>query len=228
MVLNYPFIAMYITQAFACIVGFIGLKKYKYFTTPLRLLEWYVICSIIVDLVVDVMIYYRIHTYWIGHCFNVLELILFSGIFYVWRTSKRNGVLIWIGFVVFLTIWTAGKFSFEYIDAWDTYSGSLTQVIQIIFGGWLLLGILKEPNIIWKEDARFWVLSGIVLYAAGTILFFGFFTAMLATNRKLLLAIWPLNNAFIIMEYIFFLRAFLCKPANVGINHQTQIIHKKQ
>jgi hypothetical protein len=228
MAMNYSFVAMYITQVFACVVGFIGLKKYKQFILPLRILEWYIISSIAVDLLVDIMIYKKIHTYWVGHCFNVLELSLYSGIFYAWRTSKKNGFLIWGGFVVYLLIWTIGKFSFESITGWDTYSGSFTQVIQIGFGGWLLLEIMKETNIIWKEDIRLWVLSGIVLYAAGTFIFFGLFTEMLAINRKLLRAIWPLNDAFIIMQYIFFLRAFLCKPANAGIINPPPTTHKER
>ena len=157
----------------------------------------------------------------------MIELLLFSIIFYSWRTSKRNGFLIWCGFFFFLFIWIIGKFTFEPITGWDKYSGSITQILQIGFGGWLLLGILKETNISWKEDVRFWVLSGIVLYAAATFLLFGLFDVLLASSLKLLRAIWPLNDAFIVMQYIFFLRAFLCKSASAAIINQSPTTQKE-
>jgi hypothetical protein len=175
----------------------------------------------------DVMIYKNIHTYIIGQSFAVIELLLFSYVLYFWRTSKRNGFLIWTGFVAYLLIWIIGKYTFEPIKGWDNFSEPIAQLIQIGFGGWILLGIIKETNIVLKEDIRFWVLSGIVLYAAATFFFFGFFTPMLVSNRKLLRAIWPLNDVFIVMQYIFFLRAFLCKPVSAGITNTSPTTHKE-
>jgi len=227
MSLDYVYVALYAYQVFVGVVGFIGLRRYKQLTLPLRFLEWYIIFSLIIDIVIDIMIHKKIHTYWIGQCFDVVELLLFSGIFYTWRTSKRNGFLIWIGFVAYLLIWIVGIFTFEPLTGWENYSGSITQLLQIGFGGWILLGILKETNIVLKKDIRFWVLSGIVLYASATFFFFGLFTPMLVSNRKLLRAIWPLNDAFIIMQYIFFLRAFLCKPVSAGITNTSQTIQKE-
>ncbi len=212
----YNFLIMYATQAFVCVIGFIGFKKYKQLILPLKILEWYIISSIITDFLLDIMIYKIVHTYLIGQCFAVIELLFFSCIFYLWRTSKRNGFLVWAGFVAYLLIWIIGKFTFEPITGWDNYSEPIAQLIQIGFGGWILLRIVKETNIVLKKDIRFWVLSGIVLYATATFFLFGFFTPMLISNRKLLKAIWPFNDLFIVIQYFFFLRAFLCKPAPAG------------
>jgi hypothetical protein len=227
MSLDYAYIIIYMAEAFVCFVGFIGFTKYKQFILPLRILEWYTIGSLIDYSILRVMVYKKIHTYLIGQSFDVFELLLFSCIFYLWRTSKRNGFLIWAGFVAYLLIWIIGKFTFEPLTGWENYSGSITQILQIGFGGWILLGMLKETNIVLKEDIRFWVLSGIVLYAAATFLLFGLFTPMLMSNRKLLRAIWPLNDVFIVMQYFFFLRAFLCKPVNAGIINQSPTIYKE-
>ena len=224
MTLDYVYVALYTYQVFVCVVGFVGLRRYKYLSFPLRVLEWYIICSIIVDGIIDVMIYKKIHTYVIAQSFAVIELLLFSSIFYLWRTSKRNGLLIWSGFFTYLLIWIIGKFTFEPITEWDNYSEPISQLIQIGFGGWILLRIIKETNIVLKNDVRFWVLSGIVIYATATFFFFGFFTPMLMSNRKMLLAIWSFNDACIVMQYIFFLRAFLCKPVNIGITNTSQPI----
>jgi len=228
MSLDYVYVAMYAAQVFVCAVGFIGFTKYKQFILPFKFLEWYIISSIMIDCVQDIMIFKKVHTYGVSTCFSVVELLLFSGIFYLWRTSKRNGLLIWAGFAVYLLFWIIGKFTFEPITGWDNYSEPISQLMQIGFGGWMLLKISKETNIVLKEDIRFWVLSGIVLYAVATFFFFGFFTPMLMSNRKLLRAIWPLNDVFIVMQYIFFLRAFLCSSASAVMMSQSQAISKEK
>jgi len=184
MSLDYVYVAIYTAQVFVCVVGFIGFTKYKQFILPLRILEWYTIGSLIDYCILDVMVYKKIHTYLIGQSFDVFELLLFSSIFYLWRTSKRNGILIWSGFVAYLLIWIIGKFTFEPLTGWENYSGSITQILQIGFGGWILLGIINETNIVLKKDIRFLVLSGIVLYASATFFFFGLFTPMLITNQN--------------------------------------------
>jgi hypothetical protein len=222
MSLDYVYVAIYTYQGFVCIVGFIGLKRYRQISLPLRVLEWYILGSITIDCISDVMVYKNIHTLWLNQCFTVIELLLYSYIFYLWRTSKRNGILVWYGLLSFLLFWIVGKFIFEPITGWDNYSEPIAQLIQIGFGGWILLRIIKETNIVLKKDIRFWVLSGIVLYAVATFFFFGLFTPMLISNRKLLRAIWPLNDVFIVMQYFFFLRAFLCKTVNSGIINQSE------
>ena len=91
------------------------------------------------------------------------------------------------------------------------------------------VGLVEDGAVIGylKEDVRFWILSGIVLYAAATFLFFGFFTEMLITDRLILRTIFRLNDVFIVIQYIFFLRAFLCKPVSAGIIHQSQTTNKE-
>ena len=221
---DYVTISIFITRVVECIVGFIGIKKMTHLILPLQILAWYFIISIIIDIIVDILVYYKIPTYLESQSLTVIELLLFSSIFYLWRTSKRNGYLVWIGCAVYLLIWIIGKFTFEPITGWDNYTEPIDQLFQIGFGGWLLLGILKETDIALKEDPRFWILSGIVLHAVATFFFFGLFTPMLISNRKLLRAIWPLNDAVLIMQYFFFLRAFLCKPVNAGITNTSQIL----
>jgi hypothetical protein len=215
------FVIMYTTQAFMCLVGFVGLKKYKILSPPVRVLEWYIIGSIITDGLIDVMIHLKIHTYTVGSFFNVFELLLFTIIFYVWRSSKLNGILIWIGFITFLLLWSFGKATFEPITGWDNYTGTVSQSLQIGFGGWILLGLIKEQNIVLAKDSRFWILSGIVLYATATFLFFGFFTEMLISNRKILRAIWPLNDAFILLQYYLFMKGLYCNFGRTRADSQT-------
>ena len=201
-----------------CVVGSVGIRRYKSFSRSLRIIEWYVLSSISVDLVKDVMVYFSIRTLWLSQCFSVLELSFFAAAFYSWRTNYRQGTLVRLSYLLYLTIWIAGKFSFESFSVSDVYSGSISQLIQISIGIWLLLSIQREDDLDWKNDPRIWVVSGIVFYAAATFLLFGLFEILLASSHKFLRALWPFNDAFIVIQYSFFLHAFFCKPMPMSQN----------
>ena len=52
-------------------------------------------------------------------------------------------------------VWLVGKFTFEPITAFDTYSSVISQLMQIGFGAWLLLIVVRDNEISWKNDVRF-------------------------------------------------------------------------
>jgi hypothetical protein len=109
----------------------------------------------------------------------------------------------------------------------DDYSGSIAQLIQIGFCMWLLMAVMNDENTNWKNDPRFWVASGMILYGVSTFFLFGLFNMLLSKSPQMLRLILYLNWWSIILAYIFYLRAFFCKPANAGIIHQSQTIFKE-
>jgi hypothetical protein len=209
-------IAMYLTQAFVCFVGIVGMRKYKQLGTASRVLELYILLSVGIDIVKDVMMVYNVHTLWVSQCFSVVELLLFAAVLHYWRTSKLFDTCLFGAVAIYLIVWVVGKFTFEPFTLSDVYSGSVSQIIQIGFGGWLLLEVLRDNSIVWKDDVRFWVVSGIVFYAAAAFFLFGMFNVMLTLPRQTMLLVWIANLVFLNFQYSFFLRAFFCKPASVS------------
>jgi hypothetical protein len=205
-------ISIYISEIFILVVAIVGLRKYKQLSMPLHFLVWYVCFEVVIALAEDVMARNNIRSLWLLQCFDILELLLFIKIYYYWRTNSSNGKLLWLSYIIYLIIWIIGKFTFEPLTYSNVYSGSISQLIQICFGTWLLLAVVKEDRIFWKDDTRFWVVSGIVLYAASTFGLFALFNQMLTLPRYVMRRIWMLNMFLVIIENLFFLRAFLCQP----------------
>jgi hypothetical protein len=194
------------TQAWMWIVGLVASRKYRQLSAPLRVLTWYILLSASFDVVKDAMAYHNIHTLWLSQCFSIIELILLLTVFHYWKTSKRSSILMGASFILYLTIWIVGKLSFEPFTVYDTYSGAVSQIIQIGFGIWLLTSLTTEDKFVWKNDPRFWVISGIVLYAAATFFLFGMFNVMVAASREFMKLVLNANLVFICVQYSFFLR----------------------
>jgi hypothetical protein len=206
------FSVMLLAQAIVLAIGIFGVCKYHALATPLRYLLLYIGSEVIVDGTKDCMMFQRIHTLWLSQCFSLIELLLFVLVFYSWKTGKTQGVFLLWSYVVYVIVWVVGKFTFEPFTGSDVYSGAFSQLVQIGFGSWLLITVLKEESLTWVNDQRVWVVSGIVLYATATFCLFGLFNEMLRISVETMRKIWMLNNLFIVVEHLFFLRAFLCKP----------------
>jgi hypothetical protein len=192
-------------------VGIVGVRKWKQLPISLRILDLYILFTVAFEIVMDIMVHYNIRTIWAHHWFGVIELFFLSSIYYYWRPNKQFGQLLWSAYPVYLIIWIIGKFTFEPFYYLDVYSGAVSQVIQIGFGGWLLYVISQESGFEWKKDYRFLVVSGIVLYAAASFFIYTSFNVMLTLPRPIMRMIWMLDLIFVVLQYIFFLRGFLCK-----------------
>ncbi|RPI01198.1 MAG: hypothetical protein EHM64_16095 [Ignavibacteriae bacterium] len=206
-----------IVEAFECVVGIVGLRRWKQLTPPLRLFEVFIWFSLVVVIIESIMANFNIRNLWMQHWYSLFELLAYSILYYLWRPDKRFGLLLWMSFALYLAVWIIGKFSFEPFYYMDVYSGSVSQVIQMGFGGWLLYAASQEKMFDWKKDPRFLVVTGIAVYAASTFLLFTMFNVMLTLPRQTMRLIYLSNSVFIILQYSIFLWAFLCQPKSVAV-----------
>lgn len=204
-----PIIILYLSFVIESIVGFIGIYKYRKLSTELRYLEWYILFCTLMECTESFLAHHHQHNLWLLHINDPIELILLALILYGWRTNRKFGIYLWYSFAVYLVVYIVGLFSFEPLNEATTYTSDLSQAIQIMFGAWLLITVLTDDKRKWKDDARFWTVGCIVLYAAATFVLFGSFNIMLKTlPAQVMINLWVINLIFIIISHLFFLRAF--------------------
>ena len=201
-----------IVQVFAFFVIIVGARKWKMLSHPLRFFEVYISIGLAGTIMEGILADHNIRNLWMQHWVSLFDLSASCYLYFVWRPSKRFAWLLWTSYGMYIAVWIIGKYSFEPFYYSDVYSGALSQIIQIGFGGWLLYQISQEYSFEWKTDPRFIVVTGIAGYAAASFLLFAMFNLMLTLPRQTMRVIWLSNSFFVIIQYIIFLRAFLCKP----------------
>jgi hypothetical protein len=200
------------TQLLILGVGIVGLKRYKLLNLSSRILLWYIFLCTGVDWIKYIMGYFHIRTHILANIEFTIETGLILGILYCWRINKRFGALVVGAYLLYVIVWITGKFTFEPINNFGVYSIMVSQIEEIVFGCWLLITVLQDDIVILKNNPQFWIVSGIVLYAAVTFFFFGLYNEMLKVSIDMMRKVYFLNYFFIIISHLFFLRAFLCKP----------------
>lgn len=193
-------------------VGTLGVIRYKKIAFPLRYLVWLMLISIFVSINERLLsLLHFQNNLWLIHCYSFVWTFIIALIFYYWRSSRRNGIILIFFFIFFAIVWVVGKFSFEPMNRGDDITSSVSNIFVLIFSINLMLRMLHEENVEWKNDHRFWVVCGFIVYSAGTFFLLLFFNLMLKVSPTMLMAIYPTNWVLSVVVDYLYARALLCK-----------------
>jgi hypothetical protein len=131
--------------------------------------------------------------------------------FSAWMKKRQNQVMLVVCLSAFILFWIISKFTFEPFSRLDGWTASVSKILQITFSIFILVDIIKESDLVWTRDSRFWVGAGIIIYSAGSIFIFALFNKMLEISADRLRMVWHINWSLMIISYLFYARSFLCK-----------------
>ncbi len=177
------------------------------------------------------------HNLWVSHYSTLIEFLLMSGVFVIWNNNGKKKSAIVVLAIAFIMLWIVSKLTFEPFDRYDSYTTGIARALEIIYAVSLLFDVLKDPNLVIKNDARVWVSSANIIYSTGCLLIFTLFNTLLKFSVELFKVLWPLNWILLIISSSLYFKGILCKvpqegynisiPASAGIINQSQTIHKK-
>jgi hypothetical protein len=189
-----------------------GLWRFKQVSKPLKLLIILLIFWFCTSIIEDLTRQRNINNVWIGHINNLIEMVFFTWIYYIWRTSERNGKLLLGSLAFFVSILIVGFFTFEPFFGSDEVTWAISRLIQLSFGVNILLRILiEEKDVPWSQNAKLFTTSAFVLYSAGTFFLFSLFTPLLNASMELLRSFYQINWILFIFANLLFARALTCR-----------------
>ena len=204
-----PFL-YYTTSAVQGGVGILGMIRYKKVTQPLQLLIILILYWLIIACVEFYMQQHNINTLSLWQINNIIEMLFFTWIYYLWQTSKLNGKTLFGSLMLFLIIWIIGKLTFEPFSGADDITWGLSRLIQVFFGINVLLNLYgEERNSPILKNVKLLVSSAFVIYSAGTFFLFSLFTPLLKVSVELTRMFYYINWVLIIVAHILYAQAIL-------------------
>jgi hypothetical protein len=201
----------YIVLVTQCGVALVGGFRYKNLPQPLRILEWLTIFNVGMVCIEWALATFHIYNLWMSHFSTMIELTAVVFIYAFWMKQRRDQRVLYVCLLIFAILWTVSKFSIEPFSVADDWTSAISKVMEITFSGYLLLNVVKESDMIWTNDPRIWVTTGVIIYSAGSLFLFALFNKMLQISPAYLLNLWSVNWVLIIVSYLLFAKAFLCK-----------------
>jgi hypothetical protein len=204
-------ILFYIFLFIQCSAAIVGGFRYRSLPRPLRILEWLIIIGVVDSSIQWFLASFHIYNLWTMHFYTLIELIFLIMIYSFWIKQHRSRSILIFCLAGFVILWIVSKFSFETFSQADDLTSGVSKILLIMFSGYLLVDVVKESDIVWINDPRFWVATGTIIYSAATLFLFASFTKMLQISTEHFLMLWPFNWIFLIISYSLYARSFLCK-----------------
>lgn len=108
-------------------------------------------------------------------------------------------------FIRFITNW-------ESIWEYSTYLRTLEGMIVIIFASSYFVHEYRKQEVMYlQRSASFWISGGLILYFSCNLLLFGFSELVFSQEKSIFQSIWVIHTIVLILLYISFTIAFLCK-----------------
>jgi hypothetical protein len=193
------------------ITALVGGFRYRILPRPLRILEWLIIINVVDSGLKWILIPFHVHTLWLSHFYTLLELIFIFFMYSLWMKPHGRRLVFLICLIVFVFFWIVSKVSFEPLSLADDWTATISKVLQIVFSAYLLLDVVKESDIVWINDPRFWIATSTILYAAGSLFWYALFNKMLQISPDFLKQSYSLNWTLMIVSNLLYMRGFLCK-----------------
>jgi len=111
---------------------------------------------------------------WIQDIFLPIEYTFFALLFRMWQTGKMQKKLISYSIPVFILADLATLILLKNMDEMNSFAISLSCVFYVSMASYTLFTLEARDTGTMYKDYRFWICSGLLLYAAGSLSFYVF------------------------------------------------------
>ena len=186
-----------------------GIYMYKNLSRIMRILLYFTIISLFLNISIYYVGFYWKNNLWIFHISTLIEFSFLAYIFSCWQEKTIIRKIFRAGIFGFAVIWIISKIFFEDFSAVDNYTSSISNAVLTGMSAFTLITSAQDGSKPILSDPRFWVSSGVLIYYAGT-----FFTLALSNALPQLAisdasAMWAIHNIMAIISYLFYMRGFL-------------------
>ncbi|MCX6122555.1 MAG: hypothetical protein NTX44_13180 [Ignavibacteriales bacterium] len=204
-------VLFYILLLIEILTAIVGGFRYRNLPRPLRILEWLIIISILDVGLQLTLAFYHIHNLWTSHFYTLVEIVFVVLMYSSWLKKSQNRLMLSLCLSVFVVFWIVSKFTFEPLSLLDGWTAAISKVLLITFSAFIFVDIVRESDIVWVNDPRFWVAVGIIIYSAGSLFYYALFNIMLHASPDRLRIVLSMNRILIIVSSLLYMRGFLCK-----------------
>lgn len=204
-------ILFYFSLLVEIVTALVGGFRYRNLPCPLRILEWLIIISLLEVGLQWTMASYNIRNLWTSHFYTLIEIVFVVLMYSSWMKKRQNRFMLSLCLSAFVVFWIISKFTYEPLSLLDGWTAAISKVLQITFSAYMLVDIVKESDIVWTSDSRFWVGAGIIIYSAGSLFFSALYNMMLQDSPDRLKLVYSMNWVLIIVSNLLYVRGFLCR-----------------
>ncbi len=145
------------------------------------------------------------------HYYTLLEYFAIMMVISMWqRTSIMQQVFRW-SIVLYTIVWLFAETKFESPEAFDNFTSSFSSLLFLAASSYTLFTVIDDNKGSLFRNPKFWILSAILMYYAGSLVFFALSNAILFYTRPEIVFAWSLHWGIGILANVFYASGYLCR-----------------
>jgi len=164
----------------------VGLKKYKYFNTGLKLLFWFVAYGLVNEIVSDIFVHYKIYNTMPRRYLYIFTTLPLLGMFYHYSFEgffRRP----WLLFIVILyeICFIINTIFFKGMQEYPATENAISVIIVVFFSILYFHKLMVEARISKLiSDPMIWLNTAVLIYFSGSLFFHVMFNVLFEYSRE--------------------------------------------
>ena len=168
----------------------------------------YLFVATLTESITIVLAHLSIVNWWILHIFTLLAYGIVLWVLSCWQTGAIR-ILFRIIILIGVVLWALSKFTIENLGTADLYSQTISSSLLLVASGITLLVLKPRMDVSMIDDARFWIVSGLLLYTAGNLTSTLLLEKIVALNFSETMIVYQMHWALNICVNVIFAMGYL-------------------
>jgi len=188
-----------------------GIKRFAVVSRAMRVLT--VLCVLAcIDIVAQYLVaLWGMKNYFLSDYYRVIEVSLLCAVFHFSTVSKGTRIVLRLLGILFVVIWAVDMISFHDPNRINSGMAMISRTFLIVMALVTLQSAIKDEKSNLLERPVFWVVMGVVLYSAGTLLVVGLSNQLLELGVPYFVVAWHINWSLLIIANLLYTKGMLCK-----------------
>ena len=201
----------YIDAATLLAMAIVSVVRYDVLSKDFRILSLFFVGSVINTSLQFYTSMHNINNMVLLHLYTLSEYAVLMYVMSLWQKKVIMMRAFRLSIAAFFVIWGLAKIFIEDHTRFDTFTSPLANFTITCAAVYTMVFLYRENRSTLIKNARFWIISAIIVYYSGNIVFFAFTNILLSYSAPQIMFVWSIHWFIGIITNLLYSEGFLCK-----------------
>ena len=189
----------------------VGMWRYRNLDSPMKLFAFFCVIGVLNVLLEIALSRMNMNNHFLSDAYWLIAVPFLGLVYYRSVTSSTVRILLGICTVTFVSVWLVQESFFAEPGKLNSILAMITAIFLVMMSIATMNALVKSTVSHLTGEPMFWVLTGTMVYYAGSFAVMGLGSNLLDVSASLFKAAWYVNWVLIVVSMLMYAKGFLCK-----------------
>jgi len=201
----------YIASFSTFVPAITGIVRYKGMDKSMKLFTTFAVFGVVSISLEYLLALTGSINYVLSDIYFLVQVPLFGLIYYSSIPAKAVRSILTAGAFLFVVVWLIIEVFFRSPDRLSSVLAMIAAIFLVVMSSLTLHAVIKSSTTRLSEIPMFWILTGTILYSAGSFAVMGLSNELLSAGLVYFIIGWHINWALYTVSMLMYAKGLLCK-----------------